>query len=175
MRNTRKANYACPPQWFCYGGWRKQENCRPGSTNRPLENHNRTSTNMISMKTSITSALLVSALAVLVSCASPQRGPAYGHEKEFRRQLAESIPVKEYGYTIKELMFSDDYRKALVIFTHPNSQARMSEDYNVRRPDWEFTLESNGFRRYRGMETVPFYTPGGNTRSVYITVVLPEK
>jgi hypothetical protein len=103
-------------------------------------------------------------------------GPAYGHEQEFRWQLAESIPVREYGYTIKELMFTDDYRKALVVFTHTNDQARLSQDNRQRRPDWEFTLDSNGFRRYRGFAMQPFYTPGSaNTPPIYVTVVLPDK
>jgi serine/threonine protein kinase len=103
-------------------------------------------------------------------------GPAYGHEQEFLRQLAESIPVREYGYTIKELMFTDDYRKALVVFTHTNDQARLSQDNRQRRPDREFTLDSNGFRRYRGFAMQPFYTPGSaNTPPIYITVVLPDK
>ena len=126
------------------------------------------------MKKYITSALLVSTLAVLVGCACLHKGPAYGREREFRRQLAESIPVKDYGYTIKDLMFSDDYWNALVIFTHTNSQPGL--DNKQRRPDWEFTLESNGFRRYKGFEMQPFYTPGtANTPAVYITVILPEK
>jgi hypothetical protein len=108
--------------------------------------------------------------------AIPVFGPAYGQEQEFRRQLAESIPVREYGYTIKELMFTDDYRKALVVFSHTNDQARHSQDNRQRRPDWEFTLDSNGLRRYRGFAMQPFYTPGSaNTPPIYITVVLPDK
>ena len=126
------------------------------------------------MKTKLPAVMLVSALALLIGCASPRRGPAYGHQQEFRRQLAESIPVKEYGYTIKDLMFSDDYRKALVIFTHTDNQAGL--DNRQRRPDWEFTLESDGFRRYKGMQMQPFYTLGtASTPPVYVTVIVPEK
>ena len=47
--------------------------------------------------------------------ASPQLGAAYDREPELRRQLAESVPMKDYGYTIKDLRFTPDYRKALVI------------------------------------------------------------
>ena len=102
----------------------------------------------------------------------PTFGPAYGHEQEFRQQLAESVPMKEYGYTIKEFIFSDDYRKALVVFTHTNNQPGL--DNSHRRPDWEFTLESHGFRTYRGMQMQPFHTPGtANTPPVYIAVDLP--
>jgi hypothetical protein len=119
------------------------------------------------MKTYIRSALLVSTAAVLAGCACLHKGAAYNHEPEFRRQLAESIPVRDFGYTIKDLMFTEDYQKALVIFSNTNSKAR---------PNWEFTLDSNGFRRYRGYEMQPFYTPGtANTPQVVITVILPQK
>jgi len=120
--------------------------------------------------------LLVIPLAILVGCASSGKGPAYGQEREFRRQLAESVPAKEYGYTIKDLMFSEDYQKALVIFTHPNQELRLSRNMGDRRPDLEFILDSNGFRRYKGSTMQPFYTPGtGNTPGLEITVILPEK
>lgn len=126
------------------------------------------------MKTCIISALFVCILAGFAGCAAPRKDTVSSKEQEFRRQLAESIPVKDYGYTIKDLMFSENQQKALVIFTHPSQQPGLNN--NDRRPDWEFTLESNGFRRYRGMTMQPFYTPGtANTPPVYITVVLPEK
>src|SRR3954447_16149414 len=63
------------------------------------------------MKVITTGTLLIAAISMLAGCASPQRGIAYGHEQEFRRQLAQSIPMKEYGYTIKELRFTPDYKK----------------------------------------------------------------
>jgi hypothetical protein len=120
--------------------------------------------------------LLFGTLAMLVGCVSSPKGPAYGQEQEFRRQLAESIPVKKYGYTIKDLMFSEDYRRALVIFTHTNNQPGVSGANAQPRPDWEFTLDSNGFRRYRGSDMQPFYTPGtANTPLVEVRVILPEK
>jgi hypothetical protein len=94
-------------------------------------------------------------------------GPAYGHEREFRQQLADSVPMKEYGYTIKDLRFSKDYQKALVVFVHADSKAR---------PGWEFMLTSDTFGRYRGMNMQPFYTPGtANTPGIYITVDLAGK
>ena len=94
-------------------------------------------------------------------------GPAYGHEHEFRQQLADSVPMKEYGYTIKDLRFSKDYQKALVVFAHADSKAR---------PRWEFTLTSDTFGRYCGMNMQPFYTPGtANTPGIYITVDLAGK
>src|SRR5258708_6252174 len=118
----------------------------------------------------VASALLISILPILFGCVGPRKGPAYGQEQEFRRQLAESVPVKTYGYTIKDLMFSEDYGKALVIFTHTNSELRLSGDMGKRRPDWEFILDSNGFRRYKGSQMQPFYTPGtGSTPGVEIT------
>ena len=119
------------------------------------------------MKPTTTAALLLVILAMLAGCASPPRGAAYGHEQELRRQLAESIPVKEYGYTIKELRFTPDYKKALVVFTHADTKAR---------PDWEFVLKDEDFGRYRGMSMQPFYTPGtGTTPPTNLKVTLPAK
>lgn len=101
------------------------------------------------------------------SAAPAVRGPAYGREQELRQQLAQSIPMKEYGYTIRELRFSPDYKKALVMFTHADTRAR---------PDWEFVLMADDFGRYRGTSGQPFYTPGtANTPPIYLTVVLPPE
>jgi len=125
------------------------------------------------MNTPIKSALVIVTFTLIVGCASPRKGPAYGHQAEFRQQLAQTIPVKEYGYTIKDLRFTQDYQKASVIFVHPANQPGL--DNSHRRPDWEFTLESDGFGRYRGMTIQPFYTPGtANTPPVNITVTLPQ-
>ena len=119
------------------------------------------------MKTLITSTILAIGLAALVGCASPGKGTAYGHVQEFRQQLAESVPVKTYGYGIKDLRFTRDYEKASVLFSHSDSKAR---------PDWEFTLASDGFGRYRGTSMQPFYTPGtANTPPIQITVAFPSK
>ena len=126
------------------------------------------------MKTPIVATLLVAMLTILAGCASPQRGAAYGREQELRKQLAESIPMKDYGYTIKELRFSPDYKKALVVFSHPGNQAEL--DNTRRRPDWEFVLTADEFGRYRGMTMQPFYTPGtASTPPVYVTATFPPK
>ena len=126
------------------------------------------------MKAPIVATLLVTVLTMLAGCASPQRGTAYARERELRRQLAESIPMKDYGYTIKELRFTPDYKKALVVFTHPNNQEGL--DNSRRRPDWEFVLTADEFRRYRGSAMQPFYTPGtANTPPIYLTVTFPPK
>ena len=129
-------------------------------------------------------------LAVLVGCASPRngrgqgdqadsgwvnthQGPAHRHQTEFREELAQSIPVREFGYRIKDLRFSEDYQKALVVFAHPSNMASVPQ--NQRRPDWEFILEHDSFARYVGMSTQPFYTPGtASTPPVRITVTLPQ-
>jgi hypothetical protein len=119
------------------------------------------------MKPTTTAALLLIVLTMLAGCASPQRGAAYGHEQELRRQLAESTPMREYGYTIKELRFTPDYKKALVVFSHTDAKTR---------PEWEFVLTADDFGRYRGMSGQPFYTPGtANTPPIYLTVTLPPK
>lgn len=104
---------------------------------------------------------------MLTGCASSRKGTAYGHEQEFRRQLAETTPIRDYGYTIKELRFTPDYKKALVVFTHADAKTR---------PEWEFVLTSDEFGRYRGMNRQPFYTPGtANTPSIQLTVKFPQK
>lgn len=126
------------------------------------------------MKLPTSVILLGILLTMLIGCASSPKGLAYGHEQEFRRQLAESIPVKDYGYTIKDLRFSPDYKKALVVFTHPDHKEGL--DNSRRRPDLEFVLSADEFGRYRGMTIQPFYTPGtANTPPVNITVTLPQK
>ncbi len=125
------------------------------------------SSNTTMIKTLTTPAILVIALTMLGGCASPRKGSAYGHEQEFRHQLLETVPVKTYGYSIKDLRFTDDYEKALVVFTHSDS---------TTRPDWEVILASDGFGRYRGTSMQPFYTPGtGSTPPIQFTVALPSK
>jgi hypothetical protein len=126
------------------------------------------------MKTAV--CLLLGALLIsLASCASPQRGMAYGREQEIRRQLGESRPVRDYGYIIKDMRFSTDYKKALVVFTHPEPKTE-TPDNTSRRPDWEFVLTMDEFGRYRGSNVQPFYTPGtANTPSVSITVTFPAQ
>ena len=82
--------------------------------------------------------------------------------------------MKNYGYGIKELRFTPDYKKVLVVFTHPNP--RPDNDNLGRRPDWEFVLTEDEFGRYRGSNIQPFYTPGtANTPSVYVTATMPLK
>lgn len=118
------------------------------------------------MKPTTTAALLLAILAMLAGCASPKRGAAYGQEQQFRRQLAESTPMRDYGYTIRELRFTPDYKKALVVFTHVDTKTR---------PDWEFVLTLDDFGRYRGMSMQPFYTPGtANTPPIYLTATFPK-
>jgi hypothetical protein len=90
------------------------------------------------MKTKTTLGILA-AFTLLVGCATPLRGPAYGHEQELRRQLAESVPVKDWGYRIQEMRFSADYNKALVVFVVPDSTNAT-----------EVVLEDDGFGRYAG-------------------------
>ena len=119
------------------------------------------------MKTTTLAALILTALAMLGGCSSPQRGAASGREKEIRRQLAGSVPMKEYGYTIRDLRFSPNQKKALVVFTHAD---------NKTRPDWEFVLTADEFGRYRGTSMQPFYTPGtASTPAIQLTATLPQE
>jgi hypothetical protein len=80
---------------------------------------------------------ILAVLMLFVGCATQPRGPAYGHEQEFRRQVGESVPVKEWGYKTELIRFSADYHKALVVFAVPGKT-------NVT----EVVLEDDGFRRY---------------------------
>lgn len=136
--------------------------------------------------------MIAAMLALFVGCASPRsgrghgdqagtgtglvstnRGPAYRYPAEFRDELAQSVPVREFGYRIKDLRFNEDYQKALVVFTHPSNLASVPQ--SQRRPDWEFILEHDGFTRYLGTSGQPFYTPGtASTPPVRITVTLPQ-
>ena len=119
------------------------------------------------MNTKITSALLATGLSIIVGCASPGKGAAYGHEQEFKQQLTESVPVKDYGYKIQDLRFSEDYKKAMVLFVHPDSKTRRA---------WEFAFVSDDFGRYHGRAMQPFYTPGtSRTPVIEITVDLFDK
>lgn len=114
------------------------------------------------------SPILLVILMLLTGCASPpEQGPAYGRHEEFLQQLSATVPMKDYGYTIKMLRFSDDFQEVLVVFTHADAKSR---------PDWEFILKEDEFGRYRGMSMQPFYTPGtANTPPIQITVELTPK
>ena len=125
------------------------------------------------MKPSILVLLLAAALVSFVGCASPSRDGAHGREQELRKQLAQSVPMKKYGYTIKDLRFAPDNKKVLVVFTHPDHEE--VADNSRRRPDWEFVLTLDEFGRYRGSSTQPFYTPGtASTPPVTITATFPK-
>lgn len=130
-------------------------------------------TQLWNMKRATFVVWLLTVLALWAGCASPQRATS-AREQEFRTQLAESIPLKTYGYAIKDLRFSPDNKKALVVFTHPDHQEGL--DTAHRRPDWEFILTADEFGRYRGMNGQPFYTPGtASTPVVSVIVTLPSR
>jgi hypothetical protein len=89
------------------------------------------------------------------------------HEQEFRRQLAESTPMREYGYTISELRFTPDYKKAVVQFTHADTNTR---------PGWKFVLVSDDFGYYHGEAQQPFFTPGTARRPpIHLTATYPPR
>jgi hypothetical protein len=117
------------------------------------------------MKTTTTAAMLLAAIMILTGCASPQRGDAYGHEQEFRRLLAENVPVKLHGYGIKDLRFSPDYKKALVVFTHTDKA----------RPDLEGVLTADDFGRYKGWVSRPDIPRSIETELISITVTPRSK
>ena len=73
------------------------------------------------MKERIATVGVLAALTFLAGCATHHeaKGPAYGREEVFRQQLANSKPVKQWAYTIEDVRFSDDYRRADVVFGVP--------------------------------------------------------
>jgi hypothetical protein len=116
------------------------------------------------MKTSTIAEMLLAATMIFTGCASPQRGDAYGHEQEFRRQLAKTDLVREHGYGVKDLRFSADYKKALVVFADTDSKAR---------PDLEVVLTADDFGRYQGRVLMqPFHPPQATTP--LISIVMPR-
>lgn len=82
---------------------------------------------------------ILAVFTMFVGCTTHQRGPAFGHEREFRRQLVESVPVKDWGYKIQDIKFSGNYHKVLVVFAVPG-----------RTNTNELVLEDDGFRRFKG-------------------------
>jgi hypothetical protein len=87
----------------------------------------------------IITALLLVTLTLFVGCGKDERGPAYGQKQEFQRQIADSVPVKNWGYTISDIRLSDDAQKVLVVFDLPGGTNRE-----------ELVLQNDGFRRYTG-------------------------
>ncbi len=83
---------------------------------------------------------IIMAFGLLIGCATPHKGPAYGAEQEFRRQLENSRVVTYYGWKVQEVRFSHDYEKALVVFA--------PKQHPAMRP--EVVLEHNGFGTYEG-------------------------
>ncbi len=93
------------------------------------------------------------------------RGSAYRHEPEFRRQLMNSVPVKDWGYKVEEIRFSGDSHKALVLCLEPGSAKSR-----------EFTLVDDGFRRF-SCPVTPHDAEDNYqfTNTVVVTVTLPDK
>ena len=84
--------------------------------------------------------MLLGALTLFIGCDRKERGPAHGQQQEFRRQIADSIPVKQWGYTIEDVRVSEDAQKVLVVFNVPGGTNGVSE----------LVLTNDGFRKYRG-------------------------
>ncbi len=81
---------------------------------------------------------MITAVLLLGGCATPSPYSGSPKAKEFRKQIAQSAPVMEWGYTVQQLRFTADQRKALVIFAKPGGGTV------------EVILEDDGFSRYRG-------------------------
>jgi len=102
--------------------------------------------------------------------ASPRPDAANGteqefREQEFRRQFAESTPMRDYGYTISGMRFVPDGKKMVVEFTHADTNAR---------PGWKFVLVADDFGFYHGEAQQPFFTPGTASRPpIHLTATYP--
>ena len=120
------------------------------------------------MRHTIVKSALFALITLLAGCAAPHRGPAYGHEGHFRQLLVNGPLVKECGYKVEDVRFSDDCQKALVFFSDP-------AETNALR---ELLLEHDGFRRYVGnLMPLPFLRPENPAagRMHRIIVTLPAK
>jgi len=87
----------------------------------------------------IITTLSLLALTLFVGCVGQEKGPAYGQQQEIRRQIADTAPVKKWGYSIADVKLSDDAQKILVVFASPKGTNHT-----------EVILEHDGFRRYSG-------------------------
>jgi hypothetical protein len=85
-------------------------------------------------------ALLALAAIALAGCSGEKKGPAYAYQDEFRKQLDESRELKERGYSVHEVRFSEDFNKALVLLIKEGASDNPKE----------VVLEHDGFRRYKG-------------------------
>ena len=92
------------------------------------------------MKRVVVISVLLGLLTLTAGCKGKQRGPAYGQEQEFRKQIAESVPVKEWGYSVSDVRVSEDGEKVLVVFALPGG----TNGFN------ETVLAHDGFKRYKG-------------------------
>ena len=111
---------------------------------------------------------IVTIFTLVASCATQHKGPAYGHEQEFRRQLEASRVVTYYEWKVQEIRFSHDYEKVLVVFA-PKSHPAM-------RP--EVVLEYNGFGEYEGtlyLTQTGAREEGGTAPQEILRVVFPRK
>jgi len=92
------------------------------------------------------------------------------HRAGVSRVAVPATACREYsdagtGYTISELRFTPDYKKALVELIHADTN---------RRPGWKFVLFADDFGGYHGEAQQPFYTPGtANRPPIHLTVTLP--
>jgi hypothetical protein len=138
--------------------------------------------NATKLKVTVVGITLVAFVAVIVwhrsrarrstANASSQPDAAYGteqefREQEFRRQFAESAPMRDYGYTISGMRFVPDGKKMVVEFTHADTNAR---------PGWKFVLVADDFGFYHGEAQQPFYTPGTARRPpIHLTATYPPR
>ena len=118
------------------------------------------------MKTHITLAIMAIATLLTGCCTAHPKGPAYGHEQEFRQQIEASVPVQKWGCKIEDIRFSDDYEKVLVVFD-------TTAGHRI-----EAVFADDGFHRYHGHVQDPARWKSGIQQEDFIqdiTVNLPSR
>ena len=88
--------------------------------------------------------VLLFVVLTLMSCTSAPKGPAYDFRATFPALLEQHPRLVELGAKVKEVRFSGDYEKVLVIVETPDPQPAGA--YIVP----EFVLTHDGFGRYFG-------------------------
>jgi hypothetical protein len=83
---------------------------------------------------------MVIILMLAAGCATQHKGPAYGHEQEFRTQVEKCRAVTYYSEKVVEVRFAPDFQAALVLFA-PKHRPELRQ---------EVILQHIGFGRYCG-------------------------
>jgi hypothetical protein len=112
--------------------------------------------------------LALAAFTLSTGCGPLLQGADLAHKDLIHQQIAESVPVKEWGYIIQDVRLSDDTHKLLIVLLAPAGAAPR-----------DLILDDDGFRRYAGAMidlARQEAAKSGNTPSwsTSVTVTLPD-